>query len=360
VLVDPDTACVADASVGEQAPIDLYIMIDSSSSMAFAADAAMGSGASRWDVVTAVLREFVAAPANSGIGVGLGHFPHRLETAADACLAQCGGQDCACATACGCSSCLCEENDCQCWDSFLEPSSCDSNDYVEPAVEIATLPGAAEEFKRSLGEIAFGNGTPTAPALSAALKHAQDWISSHGDRRVAVVLATDGEPSGCDANTVEDAATVANAAFTAQPAIPTYVIGVGPSLDSLNAIAKGGGTEQAYLAASSDVAKELSDALASIRSRALSCDYIIPTTQGKLDYSLVNVEVTVGSSGAPTIIAQSPDASACGEESEWYYDDPVSPKVISLCPAICDQLLGSVGSTLRVLIGCETIEKPVK
>jgi len=373
VVVDPNTACVADASEGEQAPIDLYIMVDKSGSMKCSIDQTAddcnnngpsGTGTTRWDAVTTALDGFVGAPANAGIGVGLGYFPRAPGAATQpdpACMAAC--TDCDCMAACGCpmQECRCStrRQTCSCGGGG-NSVSCDAADYKSPTFEVAALPGSAMGFTNALSMIQPNGSTPTVPALDGALQHAKDWITAHPERRVAVVYSTDGEPEGCDnTNTVDTAAADANAAFKATPSIPTYVIGVGPSLDNLNAIAVGGGTEKAYLVGTGDVAKQFSDALASIRSRSLSCDYNIPTTKGALDYSLVNVQVTVGTGGMATIIPQSASPTQCGTTSAWYYDDPAAPKVITLCPTICDQLLKTAGSKLQVLIGCATIPTDV-
>jgi len=96
-------------------------------------------------------------------------------------------------------------------------------------------------------------------------------------------------------------------------------------------------------------------ALASIRSRTLSCDYQIPKLpSGMLDYGLVNVRITVGA-GTPTLVPQAPSKSDCGPQGGWFYDDPAHPTRITLCPASCDPLLATPGSRLDVLIGCKTI-----
>jgi hypothetical protein len=150
---------------------------------------------------------------------------------------------------------------------------------------------------------------------------------------------------------------LAASAAAQTPPIATYVIGVGPSLDNLNRIAKSGGSNQAYLVQSgTDTAKQFSDALNSIRERALSCDYVIPQSKsGEVDYNQVNVSVAVGSSGTPAIIPRSPSKDQCGTDQAWFYDDPAAPHVITLCPSACDAVLKTAGSKLEVLIGCKTI-----
>ena len=57
------------------------------------------------------------------------------------------------------------------------------------------------------------------------------------------MYATDGIPQGCDAsNTIANAAIAARQAATFSPGVVTYVLGVGPKLNSLDEIAAAGGT----------------------------------------------------------------------------------------------------------------------
>src|SRR5262249_29882611 len=123
----------------------------------------------------------------------------------------------------------------------------------------------------------IAGGTPTRPALEGALQYVTGWAAAHPDRKAVLVLATDGEPAGCDQNTPQSVAALAATALAGPQAIRTFGIGVGRSLTSLNTIARAGGTEQAYLVdTGGDVAQEFADALSRIRGAAASCDFAIP------------------------------------------------------------------------------------
>ena len=88
--------------------------------------------------------------------------------------------------------------------------------------------------------------TPTLSSITGALNYAKQRQAATPSRRVALVYATDGIPQGCTTDGVNLAAMAAkNALVTAT--IPTYVLGVGPKLDSLNEIAAAGGTKKAFL-----------------------------------------------------------------------------------------------------------------
>src|SRR5262245_30046841 len=66
-VVDPDafTACASDTQQASQLPLDLYLMIDTSNSMAALVTASM----TKWTAVKAALTSFVQDPASAGIGV---------------------------------------------------------------------------------------------------------------------------------------------------------------------------------------------------------------------------------------------------------------------------------------------------
>jgi hypothetical protein len=313
---------------------------------------------SRWDAVTKATKSFLNAPESATLGVGVGFFPRM--GAKQSCLADCGLAGCACVKACGCTStadvpfgapgqfCACSDND--------TSMSCNPDDYEPANVEIAELPAAAAQLAEAIDKQQLASGTPTAPALHGALKHAQRRSTEHPDRRIAVVYVTDGEPAGCEPNnTISAAMKVAAEAAEATPSILTYVIGIGPELQSLNRIAVAGGTELAYLVdANSNAMTAFTEALDNIRTRALTCDYEIPKSES-LDFNLVNVRVTVGAGAPSTLLPQASSSAACLDNEGWYYDDAANPKLISLCPTTCKTVMSTPGSQLDVLIGCKTV-----
>src|SRR5215469_12862040 len=64
--ISADAACAAMASKGQQAPLDIYIMLDQSASMS---DMVAG-GMTKWQAVTSALNTFVMTP-QQGVSVGL-------------------------------------------------------------------------------------------------------------------------------------------------------------------------------------------------------------------------------------------------------------------------------------------------
>src|SRR5690606_13133461 len=129
-------------------------------------------------------------------------------------------------------------------------------------------------IETSLNSTSPNGGTPTRYALEGALQHAKEWSDSHPDHTVIVVLATDGEPSGCSGNSMSNIRTVA-ADYAAQ-GIKTFVIGIGNQTGNLNEIAAAGGTGQAIMVTGSNAKQEFIDAMNAIRGVALACEYEIP------------------------------------------------------------------------------------
>ena len=151
------------------------------------------------------------------------------------------------------------------------------------------------------------------------------------------------------------------------PSIDTFVIGVLGSADDrahLDTIAAaGGGTTQAFIVQKGqDVTTQFQAALDQIRGSALSCSYKIPVPSGggTLDYSKVNVQVTVN--GNTQTIYYAADESQCDpSKGGWHYDqDPAkggTPTSIVLCKSTCDSLQNTTGAEMNIQLGCKTIVK---
>jgi Mg-chelatase subunit ChlD len=327
--------CSAEVREGQRVPIDMYFLVDSSGSMADAV-----SGGSKWDVVSSALTGFLQDPRNAGTGVGIGYFP----TIATSCSK-------------GQPGCLCIPIVNLCF--VTEGGSCEVSDYSTPAVKLA-LPSQPAALVSDINGHEVGGDTPTRPALEGALAYLSQWADQHPERKSLLILATDGEPVGCDSNTPQDVADVAARALAGPNAIRTFVIGVGSSLVSLNLVAQAGGTEHAFLVdTGGDVAKEFGDALDQIRGAAASCDFSIPedAADDPIDPSKVNVSYLPNGTKTPTRVPQTfmGDPKNCDDAGGWYYDNPASPKLIKLCESTCEAL--SAGS-IQVEFGCETIAQP--
>jgi len=321
--VDPNSACATSSADGQAIQIDLYFMVDITGSMncpvpdnGVRCDMPNGppaTGESRWTVVSAALKAFVADPMNQTLGVGMRFFP--------------SGNN-----------------------------ACNANSYARPNVEIGPLSMTSQPLTAAIDMQTPDGSTPTVPSLTAAIDHATAWAKANPTHRVAVVYATDGQPNGCgNTNTVPNAAAAALRGALATPSIPTYVLGVGPDLANLNSIAENGGTKAAFLVdTSQNAAMQLSAALASIRSTtALDCTYTIPPPPAgqALEPGKVNVNYT-NAAGTVTTVPQDPPNVDCTAGSGWQYS--ADGKQINLCGKACNDVKADKGGKIQVLFGCAT------
>lgn len=316
-----DAACASTETKGEKKQIDLMIMLDSSGSML---DVDPGQTGNRWTNLTMAIPGFVNDMANAGMALGLDFFPEGAP-------------------------------------------SCNVADYTNVDVPMAPLPMNAMPIINTINARMPANGTPTGPALSGAIQSAKTYAMANPTRQVAVLLMTDGQPTGCgvnNANATGPAVMAAQAGTMGMPPIKTYVLGVGPSTGNLDAIAAAGGTMKAYMATSGGAA-DLSKALADIRKSTLSCDYNVPRPEaGTLDPTKVVVKVREGTTGNTIEVPNVRDAASCNVNPNnpmgigWYFDNPTMPTKITLCPNSCGPLQVVDGSQVNILLGCEPVRIP--
>lgn len=80
----PSATCAEEAFQAEIMPLDLLLVVDTSSSMLFPSGP-MGTGTQlKWEVMAKSLISFVRDPRSAGLGVGLVFFPLNKTCAADA------------------------------------------------------------------------------------------------------------------------------------------------------------------------------------------------------------------------------------------------------------------------------------
>ena len=191
-------------------------------------------------------------------------------------------------------------------------------------------------------------------------------LAANPGRKAALVLASDGLPSGtCTMNDIPTIAGDIGAAFMGAPSIPTYVIGVFAATEimtsqvQLDRLALAGGSTRAFvLAANDDLTMRLQEALNQIRGAALACEYRIPapTAGGRIDFDKVNVRYT-GPAGPENIpYVERPDR--CDPtRGGWYYDDPptnVTPSRILVCEATCNRFKTEQNGKIDLVFGCGT------
>ena len=339
-------ACATSVVKADKIPLDLYVMLDQSSSMK---DGVAGGG-TKWSTVTSALGTFLQQPGLDGVSVGIQYFgvPHGGAT--------CSVLSCQQDSDCGASACgPCVANLCV---GIISSTgdSCTASDYATANVEIAPLPGVASSIVSSMGAHSPTTGTPTSAALQGAVDHAKAWKMSHASDAVVAVLATDGDPSECDTN-LTNIDAIASTAYAGTPSIMTFVIGVGPSLSSLNGIAAAGGTTQAFLVdTGGNVNQQFLDAMNAIRHAALGCNYQIPAPMnGSPDYGQVNVVYLPMGGNAQTFPMVQDMASCPASGNGWYYDNPSNPTQIVLCPSTCTLVEGDMTGEVDVTLGCSTV-----
>jgi hypothetical protein len=330
------TNCGAENHQAMIKPLAIYMLVDWSASMTERTDL--------WTPTKTALNAFVSDPSSAGIEVALNYFPVTSEDIV---------------------------------------AKCDPTQYGTPAVDVSLLPGSAAAVTTSLESKMFVLGenpppndrlsTPTAPAITGSLQYFSSWLAQHPDHIGVLVLATDGEPAGCDAQSmmagmpitrgtpqeIADTVDVIAAAAAGTPAIKTYVIGIGNLQQTLDQFAEAGGTgRDAFIvdATGTNTQTEFLEAMKEIRGSALPCSFDIPLpTTGVLDYTKVNVDFLTAEGAAPVPFFKVDSAADCaGNASGWYYDDPLHPTTVELCPDACEAVRGVETGSVSISLGCET------
>ncbi|MBX3228653.1 MAG: VWA domain-containing protein [Labilithrix sp.] len=312
--VTPGSACATSSASVEAPPVHLVFMIDRSGSMG---NSKHGQNEKvRWKPVVSGLKAFFADPANANVHASIAFFGQ-------------GGGDAV---------------------------QCSAATYATPAVSMRGLP-EADAFADALDDASPGGGTPTKPALKGAIQYAQQIKASlPAGEKVAIVLATDGDPNDCSST----AENVAAEAAAVAASIPTYVIGVGPEATKLDTIANGGGTGDAIMIPTSDpaqVSADLRAAVGQIKAEQLGCSYALPAPPSgqTLDVNAVNVDYTPAGGSSQTL----PYSADCSNPNGWHYDDAAAPKEVVMCAASCATLKADVtGGKLDIVFGCAISAPP--
>ncbi len=330
--IDSGTACSTSVFEGEVAPLDMYILMDRSSSMT----------GRPWDGVKQAIAGFVNAPSSVGSSVGLQLFPIG------------GSADCP-------GSAPCTQGCVQFGGTCIPDATgmlCAASDYSPPRVAIAPLPGVAQPIIDAMNDKDPSGGTPTLPAMQSAVDIATAHALTDPTRRTIIVLATDGAPNDCSSTIAAVAAEAARAAAHVPP-VNTFVVGIG-NVVGMNEVATAGGTNEALIVELATIADDFLSTMNLIRGAALSCEFPIgdqAPNGDPIDFRKVNV--LMGAPGAADeTIPQAPSQGGCHVTlGGWYYDDAISPTKITICPASCDDLRRSLGK-IQIQLGCVTETLP--
>lgn len=289
--------CATSSATPTPIPVNLVFMFDQSGSM---------GQSSKWTSCVQGLNGFFADPSSKGLNASIQYFP--------------------------------------------QGSQCSVSTFQSPAVAMRPLPDAST-FSSSIAAHSPGGGTPTLPAEQGAIAYAQQIGSQHPGEKIAIVLVTDGDPNDCSSTPQN----VAMAAATVAMKIPTYVIGVGPSLQNLDTIAMGGGTTKATIVQTNNpqqIVTDFQNALNAIRGLTLACEYGIPApSNGQvIDFTKVNVVFTPTNAPQETL-QYSQD---CSNPNGWRYDNPNNPTKILLCQNACTNVQKDKSGKIDVVFGCKT------
>lgn len=303
-------SCVSEEQKAEPLPIAMVILIDRSGSM---------SG-TKWTAATQAIRAFVDRSEVVGMDVGLQFFPPT--TAGD---------------------------------------TCNASLYKNLAVPIAPLPDNVIPIQQKLlNTDANGGATPMRSGLEGSIAAMREYIENGTPHAGAVILVTDAEPNSCG-NVSAVASVAANGVtpIAGTTTVRTFAVGMqGASFASLDQIALAGGTTKSFDVSSGQAA--LLDALETIRMDALGCEYNLPLPPpgaGVLDLDSVEVRFTPGANDPVIAIRKVTDVTACGDVTGgFYYDDPVKPSRVVLCPASCKAVRSAPNARVDLHFGC--IQRP--
>ncbi|MBK9263629.1 MAG: VWA domain-containing protein [Polyangiaceae bacterium] len=296
-------ACATTKAESRRIPVDIVFLIDRSGSM----------GGAKWEGTKSALNTFFNDPASAGISAGMVYFPAQ------------------------------------------KPDVCNPASYSTLDVPISVLPANAFELTNSIPFYPLGSSTPTWPALKGTLAAATAYQDSHPGHKVIVVLATDGDPTGCQPLEIDLIAALATSARNYN-GVRTYVIGVaGSTIANLDKIAEAGGTTKAY-----DITKDISEfaaTIAEIRKETLACDFELPAPPDGMELvpDIVNFTYTPNGMGEPKIVPRADDLADCKDLPGWYYDSNLAPTKLILCPASCATVQADVNAKVEVLFGCDSV-----
>lgn len=310
---DGGAPCEGTTYEAEFKPLNLYILVDASNSMA----------GTKWEAAREGLEAFLTSASANDVKAAINFFPRPP-----------GGLP-----------------------------ACDQMGYKEPIVPFAALPGNADAILAAFdARSPDGFNSPMYPALGGAILGCIDAALQNPDEVAAVLLVTDGKPEGpgtsCASVNPSDPAEVAGLAatgFAYSPSVRTLVIGL-PGVDVAIAdqIAQAGGSEEAVVVGTSNTANQFAAALEKAHGAVVGCEFKLPEDleQGIVDQGYVNVTLTPGGENPEAVLAN-PGCDGAADEG-WTFDDEDDPTAIVLCDATCATLEGDSEAKVNIVLGCPT------
>ena len=322
--VDADAGAQC-AGVGvelEASPLDMFIMMDRTQSMTYTIQ---NTALERWDVLQQGVQQFVNDPNVQAKAprVGLAFF--------------------------GATG---NPND---------PTECIPATYAVPKIEIAPIATNGPLILQAvIDERAYlGGQTPWMPAIQGALMHSQAWQIANPTRYTVAVLVTDGYPTECDQN-ISDIQEMVGEYYagvqgsyntTGKPGIRTYIIGVAVDKFNLDAVAQAGGTGVSTIVDSTGAVDQFVTAMTNITNANINCNIPLPNPPAGQVLDPTQVQVVYKPyQGNNQEFPMAASAGGCsGANGGWYFDNPVNPTQISLCPCSCANL---GAGAIEIRFGC--------
>ncbi len=89
----------------------------------------------------------------------------------------------------------------------------------------------------------------------------------------------------------------------------------------------------------------------------IDCTIAIPDPPPEMTFQRDLINVWVDTGGGAERLGKVADASGCGSEGGWYYDDDTNPTVVILCDSTCGALEAAPNESrsVEVQFGCMTI-----
>ena len=91
----------------------------------------------------------------------------------------------------------------------------------------------------------------------------------------------------------------------------------------------------------------------------LACDWEIPPPPAGETFDAGETNVQVELDGTAEILLKAPDASSCGDQEGWHYDDETTPTNVVACPSTCARIQAAASARVDLLFGCETMFIPL-
>jgi hypothetical protein len=202
---------------------------------------------------------------------------------------------------------------------------------VSTGVEVPIAPSSASIIQAQIASVVPGNNTPTAAAITTATAYLKTVTDGHSK---AILLATDGEPNcaGGSSTSSDFEGTMSAISAAKSAGFPVYVIGIGPSVDNLDAFAVAGGTNLYFPATSPE---QLTAALQTASTAATGCDFTLPMQPP--DSNSVGIYL---------------DKSLVPRDSANGWSFGASTQTIVLAGSFCAAVTAGAASSLQALFAC--------